>query len=77
VLTSELKAVHISFILEETEKLKNMAILPAPFMEVPPAGVAPVYPKYLGEGEPLPHGDPPIPITGQLTSAGRVLGTRV
>jgi hypothetical protein len=36
-------------------------VIPTPqFVELP------LRTKYLGEGEPLPHGDPPIPVTGCL-----------
>jgi hypothetical protein len=40
------------------EQAKNMVIPTPQYVELP------LYAKYREEGEPLPHGGPPIPVTG-------------
>jgi hypothetical protein len=49
-------AMH-TFALREAERAKNVVTLTPQFMDLQ------VCPRYPGEGEPLPHGDPLIPVT--------------
>jgi hypothetical protein len=59
-LAAELRTAHRAFALEQAEMARNVVILTPQFAELP------LRTKYPGEGEPLPHGDPPIPVTGRL-----------
>jgi hypothetical protein len=51
-LAVELRSARRAYAQEEAERAKMVVI--------------PVRTRYPGEGEPLPHGDPPIPETGRL-----------
>jgi hypothetical protein len=59
-LKRELRMAYRSFALQEAERAKNLVIPTPQFADLT------VRPRYPGEGEPLPHGDPPIPVTGCL-----------
>jgi hypothetical protein len=59
---------HRSFALLLAERAKNVVIPTPQFADMT------VRPRYPGEGEPLLHGDPPIPVTGRLP---RLLGHSV
>jgi hypothetical protein len=59
-LTVELRSACRAYALEQAELAKTMVIPTPQFVELL------LRTKYLGEGEPLPHGDPPIPVTGRL-----------
>jgi hypothetical protein len=59
-LTAELRSAHQAYALEQAELAKTMVIPSPQFVELP------LCTRYPGEGEPLPHGDPPIPMTGHL-----------
>jgi hypothetical protein len=59
-LTAELRSARRAYALEQAELAKTVVIPIPQFVELP------LRAKYLGEGEPLPHGDPPIPVTGRL-----------
>jgi hypothetical protein len=59
-LKRELQMALRSFALLLAELAKNVVIPTPQFADLT------VLPRYLGEGEPLPHGDPPIPMTGRL-----------
>jgi hypothetical protein len=59
-LKKELHMALRSFTLQEAERAKNVVIPTPQFMDLT------VRPRYPGEGEPLPHGDPPIPVTRRL-----------
>jgi hypothetical protein len=52
---TKLRLVLRAFALQEAERAKNMVIPTPQFTDLQ------VRPRYLGEGEPLPHGDPPYP----------------
>jgi len=59
-LTAELRSARRTYAREEAERAKKV-VIPAPqFADLT------VRTRYPGEGEPLPHGDPPIPVTGRL-----------
>ena len=59
-LAAELRSARRAYALEEAE-LAKAVVIPAPqFVDLT------VRTRYPGEGEPLPHGDPPIPMTGHL-----------
>jgi hypothetical protein len=68
VLTAELRSAHCAYTLQQAEQAKTMVIPTPQFVELP------LHTKYKGEGEPLPHRDPPIPVTGHLP---RLLGCSV
>jgi ribosomal protein L28 len=59
-LKTEIRLALNAFALREAEWEKHVVIPTPHFAELP------VCPRYQGEGEPLPHGDPPIPVTGCL-----------
>jgi hypothetical protein len=59
-LTAELQSVCHAYALQQAEQARTMVILTPQFVELL------LRPRYQGEGEPLPHGDPPIPVTGGL-----------
>jgi hypothetical protein len=59
-LTVELWSARQAFALEHAELARNVVIPTPQFVELP------LHTKYPGEREPLLHGDPPIPVTGQL-----------
>jgi hypothetical protein len=59
-LKTEIQLALHAFTLREAEWARNMVILTPQFAELP------LRPRYQGEGEPLPHGDPPIPVMGHL-----------
>jgi hypothetical protein len=59
-LKRELRMAYHSFALQEAERAKNVIVPTPQFTDLT------VRPRYPGEGEPLPHGDPPIPVTGRL-----------
>jgi hypothetical protein len=59
-LTVELWSARRAFALEQAELAKNVVIPTPQFADLTART------KYLREGEPLPHGDPPIPMTGHL-----------
>jgi hypothetical protein len=59
-LKSEIRMARCSFALQEAARAKAMVIPTPQFADLT------VRPSYPGEGEPLPHGDPPIPVTGYL-----------
>jgi hypothetical protein len=54
-LKRELRMAYRSFTLQEAERAKNVVVLTPQFADLT------VRPRYPGEGEPLPHGDPPYP----------------
>jgi hypothetical protein len=54
-LKRELRMAYRSFALQEAERAKNVVIPTPQFADLT------VRPRYPGEGEPLPHGDPPYP----------------
>jgi hypothetical protein len=57
---------YIAYALEQAELARTMV------MPTPQCVELPLCPKYPREGEPLPHRDPPIPMTGHLPcSLGR------
>jgi hypothetical protein len=58
MLKRELRMAYRSFALQEAERAKNVVVPTPQFADLT------VRPRYLGE--PLPHGDPPIPVTGRL-----------
>jgi hypothetical protein len=59
-LATELRSARQAYALQQAEQARTM-VLPTPqFVELP------LQTRYKGEGEPLPHGDPPIPVTGCL-----------
>jgi hypothetical protein len=64
-LTAELWSARRAFALEQAELAKHMVIPTPQFADLT------VRTRYPGEGEPPPHGDPPIPVTGRLP---RLLG---
>jgi hypothetical protein len=57
-LTTELQSAHQAYTLEQADLEKTVVILTPQFVELP------LHAKYPGEGEPLSHGDTPIPMTG-------------
>jgi hypothetical protein len=57
-LTAELQSARRAYALEQAELAKTVVIPTPEFVELP------LRTKYPGEGELLPHGDPPIPVTG-------------
>jgi hypothetical protein len=59
-LTAELRSARWAFALEQAE-LAKAVVIPTPQLADLTARR-----RYLGEGEPLLHGDPPIPVTGCL-----------
>ena len=59
-LTAELRSARHAFAREQAELAKNMVTPTPQFADLT------VRTKYPGEGEPLPHGDSPIPVTGRL-----------
>jgi hypothetical protein len=59
-LTAELRSACHAFALEQAELAKKVVIPTPQFVELQ------LCTKYPGEGEPLPHRDPPIPVTGRL-----------
>jgi hypothetical protein len=59
-LTAELRSARRAYALEQAELAKAVVIPTPQFVDLM------VRTKYPGEGEPLPHGDPPIPVTGCL-----------
>jgi hypothetical protein len=59
-LTAELRSARQTYALQQAELAKTMVIPTPQFVELP------LRTKYSGEGEPLPHRDPPIPMTGHL-----------
>jgi hypothetical protein len=59
-LKRELRMAYRSFALQEAERAKNVVVPTPQFADLT------VRLRYPGEGEPLPHGDPPIPVTGRL-----------
>jgi hypothetical protein len=59
-LATEIRLLTCTFALGEAERVRNIVILTPQFAELP------LCPRYQGEGELLPHGDPPIPVTGCL-----------
>jgi hypothetical protein len=59
-LKRELRIAYRSFALQEAERAKNVVFTTPKFMALT------VRPRYPGVGEPLPHGDPPKPVTGRL-----------
>jgi hypothetical protein len=67
-LKRELRMALRSFALLPAERAKNVVIPTPQFADLT------VRPRYPGEGEPLPHGDPPIPVMGRLP---RLLGRSV
>jgi hypothetical protein len=59
-LAMELRSARWAYALQQAEQARTM-VLPTPqFVELP------LHTKYKGEGEPLLHGDPPIPVMGKL-----------
>jgi hypothetical protein len=59
-LKRELRMAYRLFALQQAERAKNVVVPTPQFADLT------VRPRYPGEGEPLPHGDPPIPVTGCL-----------
>jgi hypothetical protein len=59
-LAAELRSARRAFALEQAELAKNVVIPTPQFADLTART------KYPGEGEPLPHGDPPIPVMGHL-----------
>jgi hypothetical protein len=59
-LTVEIWSARRAFTQKQAELAKTVVTPTPQFVELP------LLAKYLGEGEPLPHGDPPIPVTGCL-----------
>jgi hypothetical protein len=59
-LAMEHRSVRHAYALQNPEQAKNVVILAPQYVDLL------IHPKYTGEGEPLPHGDPPIPMTGHL-----------
>ena len=59
-LKHELRMARRSFALQEEERAKRVVIPTLQFVDLT------VHAKYPGEGEPLPHRDPPITVTGHL-----------
>jgi hypothetical protein len=55
-LTTELRSVPHTYALQQAEQARTMVIPTPQFVELP------LHTKYKGEGELLPHGDPPIPM---------------
>jgi hypothetical protein len=62
-LKRELRMTLCSFALQEAERAKNVVIPTPQFTDLT------VGPRYPGEGEPLPHGDSPIPVTVLRTTS--------
>ena len=54
-LKRELRMARCSFALQEAERARNVVIPTPQFADLT------VHPRYPGEGEPLPHGDPQYP----------------
>jgi hypothetical protein len=67
-LAVELRSARRAYTLQHTEQARTMVIPTPQFMELP------LRTRYPGEGELLPHGDPPIRMTGHLP---RLLGRSV
>jgi hypothetical protein len=65
-LKRELQMAYHSFALLVAERAKNLVVPTPQFVDLT------VRPRYPGEGEPLPHGDPPIPVTGCLPAHSAV-----
>jgi hypothetical protein len=59
-LTAELRSARRAYALEQAELAKAVVIPTPQFADLTART------KYPREGEPLPHGDPPIPVTGRL-----------
>jgi hypothetical protein len=59
-LTAELQSARQAYTLEQAELAKAVVIPTPQFADLTART------KYRGEGELLPHGDPPIPVTGCL-----------
>jgi hypothetical protein len=59
-LKSELRMARRAFALQEAARAEVVVI------PTPQCVDLTVHPRYPGEGEPLPHGGPPIPVTGCL-----------
>jgi hypothetical protein len=59
-LTAEIQSACRAFAQQQAELAKTVVIQTPQFVELP------LRTKYPGEGEPLPHGDPPIPVAGRL-----------
>jgi hypothetical protein len=59
-LTAELRSARRTFTQQEAEQAKTVVIPTPQCVELP------LRTKYPGEGELLPHGDPPIPVMGRL-----------
>jgi hypothetical protein len=57
VLAVELRSAHHAYTVHQAEQARTMVILTPQFVELP------LHTKYKGKGEPLLHGDPPIPVT--------------
>jgi hypothetical protein len=59
-LATEVRSVCHAYDLQTAEQVRNMVV------PTPQFGELLLYPKYKGEGELLPHGDPPLPMMGHL-----------